>query len=150
MSLYLFGLEIEMRHYLYILQVLLSEGMFALFFRRKRCFLVRLFFSLSTFLLLSFIVPALLNPITRYNLIVVYLFSLPVFPICFSERFEDMFFCCTAAMRLQSRHKQGPERRQRKQICRTSSMIISPVMTKTIPVAEVGRIIWNSFVIVMW
>ena len=85
MSLYLFGLEIEMRHYLYILQVLLSEGMFALFFRRKRCFLVRLFFSLSMFLLLSFFVPALLNPITRYNLIVVYLFSLPVFPICFSE-----------------------------------------------------------------
>ena len=102
MSLYLFGLEIEMRHYLYILQVLLSEGMFAFFFRRKRCFLVRLFFSLSMFLLLSFFVPALLNPITRYNLIVVYLFSLPVFPICFSERFEDMFFCCTAAMIIQN------------------------------------------------
>ena len=38
MSLYLFGLEIEMRHYLYILQVLLSEGMFAFFFSAKKVF----------------------------------------------------------------------------------------------------------------
>ena len=31
--------------------------------------------------------------------------------------------CCTAAMRLQSRHKQGPERRQRKQICRRLAVV---------------------------
>ncbi len=102
MSFSFFGLEIEMRHYLYILQVLLSEGMFVRFFRRKRFFLLRICLILPAFLVLSLVVPALLNPITRYNLIVVYLFSLPIFPFCFSERFEDMFFCSTAAMVIQN------------------------------------------------
>lgn len=102
MSFYFFGLEIEMRHYLYILQVLISEAMFSVFFKRKNYFFLRVCLIMPVFLLLSLTVPVFLNSLTRYNLIVVYLFSLMIFPVCFLERFEDMFFCCTAALIIQN------------------------------------------------
>lgn len=102
MSIWIGPLEITMRHYLYILQVLLAEGMFTYTLKRKPRFLLRLLLSLTVYLAVSVVVPALIYPYLKHNLFIVFVMSFPVLFVCFSCHISEIFFCYISAITVQN------------------------------------------------
>ena len=103
MSIWLFDVfEIPMRQYLYVMQVLVAEGMFAFFLKRRKNFGIRLSIALSIYFGVSFIVPPLISDFVSHNLFVVFGISFLVFLLCFENKLIDLFFCYVAAITIQN------------------------------------------------
>lgn len=103
MSIFLSAISvISLRQIMYILQVVLEEAIFAVHFRKKKNFIIRLIFALILYFVLSFAILLLLNPITTHNLFAVFLLSVGLMFLCFENQATDIIFSCLAAITVQN------------------------------------------------
>ena len=103
MSIWLGTLEIPMRQYLYIIQVLIAEGMFAFFLNnRRRHFWFRLGLSLLLYTAVSLVLPAVIYPCFQHNLFIVFLAFFPVLVFCFGSSLSELLFCYVAGITVQN------------------------------------------------
>ena len=102
MSIWIGDLEIPMRQYLYVFQVLIAEGMFAVFLNRRRNFWLRLALSIAAYFAVSLLLPALIYPYFRHNLFIVFLASFPVLLLCFDSQLPELLFCYVAGITVQN------------------------------------------------
>lgn len=94
--------QIPLRQTLYVIQVVLEEALFAVHFKRKSSFAVRLTVALLLYIAVSLITFLLLNPIFTHNLFIIFLLSIGLMFLCFDNRPSDILFSCFSAITVQN------------------------------------------------
>lgn len=94
--------QIPLRQTLYVIQVVLEEALFAVHFKRKRFFALRLAAALTLYTAASLATFFLLNPIFTHNLFVIFLLSIGLMFLCFENKATDIFFSCFSAITVQN------------------------------------------------
>ncbi len=102
MSITLGSLTVEMRHYLYIIQIMLLGFLYTYTLPKKEHFVRRLCISLPIFLAVAVVVPALLMPYWRYNLAIIFITFNLVLSYIYNSNRAEIGFLYIAAVTVQN------------------------------------------------